>query len=55
MMSIAIASASLGVLTFSWSFMCVIFTNIGTNTRSSELLIILSILAGKLFQLIYYF
>ena len=46
MMSVAISSASLSFLTFAWSFICVIFRSMGANARASELLVILSVLAG---------
>lgn len=49
-MGVAISSVSLGFLTFSWSFICVIFRSVGSHARAGELLIILSILTGKYAQ-----
>ncbi len=46
MMGVAISSVSLGFLTFFWSFVCVIFNNVGGHARAGELLISLSILTG---------
>ena len=46
MMGVAISSVSLGFLTFFWSFVCVIFNNVGAHARAGELLIALSILTG---------
>ena len=46
MMGVALASASLGFLTLIWSFVCLMFQNIGNYPRSIELLITLSFLTG---------
>ncbi len=50
MMGVAISSVSLGFLTFFWSFVCVIFSNVGGHARAGELLISLAILTGKKFK-----
>ena len=47
LMGVSICSVSFAILTSIWSVICAIFAKIGTNIRSNEVLIGLSIITGN--------